>query len=76
MSTEKIYQFKLLLQSEDELQTLLELADPSGAIGRFTAPNIRTLFAKAASETEATAKVDAYVSKTLFKDIEDNKLLS
>jgi hypothetical protein len=75
-----VYSFRIAYTSEDELQALKEQKDfdpdklvltvlPDGQ------PSFKTLYTHAETEEEAIAKVDAYVSRTSYRNIEDKKFI-
>lgn len=74
-----VYTFTLALQTEDELKRTIESFDVDGNAvlpsEPGSAPTFKTLQTIAETEEEAIAKMDAYVSVTSFKDIEDNKVV-
>jgi len=75
-----VYSFRIAYTSEDELQALKEQKDfdpdklvltvlPDGQ------PSFKTLYTHAETEEEAIAKVDTYVSRTSYRNIEDKKFI-
>ena len=75
-----MYTFYLAFQSEEELEQLKQEENPDPTklelkILPNGQPSYKTLYASADTEEEATARVDAYVSQTPYRDIEDRKIL-
>jgi hypothetical protein len=75
-----VYKFRIAYFSEDELQQLKEQPDfdpeqlvltvlPDGQ------PSFKTLFTRADTEEQAKEKVDDYVSRTPYRNIEDKKFI-
>ena len=75
-----VYSFRIAYSSEDELQALNEQKDfdpeklvltvlPDGQ------PSYKTLYTRAETEEEAIAKVDGYVARTPYRNIEDKKFI-
>jgi hypothetical protein len=75
-----VYSFRIAYSSEAELQALQEQKDfdperlvltvlPDGQ------PSYKTLYTRADTEEEAMAKVDVYVSRTPYRNIEDKKFI-
>jgi hypothetical protein len=79
MARRNAYTFRIAYQSEEQLAQEGQSVDPSTLV-LITLPNglpsFKTLHSTGESETEALAKVEAYVSKTSYRDIEDGKLVS
>lgn len=75
-----VYSFRIAYKSETELKALQEQQDfdpdklilkqmPNGQ------PNFKTLYTRANTEEEAIAKLDVYVSQTIYSKIEDKKFV-
>lgn len=73
------YEFVIAYKSEDEVKALSEsdeVSPPSvKTILPNGLPNFKILFTFATSEDEAFRKVDDYVQRTPYKDIEDRKTI-
>jgi len=79
-SSKELYSFRIAYKSEDEVKTLEEQQafDPSTLILTILPdgqPSFKDLYTLAASEEEATTKMDAYVSVTPYKLIENHKII-
>ena len=75
-----VYKFRIAYSSEEELQDIKKQPDfdpeqlvltilPDGQ------PSYKTLFTHADSEEQAIEKVDEYVSRTPYRNIEDKKFI-
>ena len=78
--TRLVYTFRLAYFSEEQVNDLQETTAQAASDLVLTTlpdgqPSFKTLFATAFDESEATRKVEEYVSKTKYKDIENNKTL-
>lgn len=75
------YSFRIAYQSEEELRQLQEQGnqvDPETLVLTTLPdgqPSYKTLYASGETEDEAIRKVDAYVSKTAYREIEDGKTI-
>jgi hypothetical protein len=75
-----VYKFRIAYFSEDELQALNEQPDFDPETLTLTTlpdgqPSFKTLFCRAEHEEEAKGRVDEYVSRTPYRNIEDKKFI-
>jgi hypothetical protein len=79
MAQRTAFSFRIAYQTEEQLAQEGQSVDPSTLV-LTTLPNglpsYKTLHAGGETENEALAKVEAYVSKTPYRDIEDGKMVS
>jgi len=64
-----VYKFEVARVEESELPGLMEATSPTPP-GEF-----KTLYAVAETEEKALEKVDTYVAKTKYSQIEDKKII-
>jgi hypothetical protein len=79
MAKRVAYSFRIAYQTEEQLAQEGQSVDPSTLVLTILPdglPSYKTLHASGESEEEALAKVEAYVSKTPYRDIEDGKMVS
>ena len=75
-----VYSFRIAFQTEEELKQLQEQpqADPESLV-LYTLengqPSYKTLYTLAATEEEAIAKMQDFVSKTSYRDLIDGKYI-
>jgi len=72
-----VFEFQIALQTEEEMKETVGLFESpdAGSVVVPAATKFKTLFTIADTEEEAIDRVSAYVEKTSYRDIQDNKVI-